>query len=118
MLQTVVYYTNINYDCKTFILQATFSVFPLNNLLGQISNNNTWEITKFYIDKQIVNLQFQKVSIGDEHNATALNENKHKINNVISSCSIEMKGITRCKLTIISEWAVCKKFLCRHSIDF
>jgi len=25
--------------------------------------------------------------------------------------SIEMKGITRCKLTIISESAVCKKFL-------
>jgi hypothetical protein len=50
-----------------------------------------------------VNSQFQKVSIGDEDNATALNENKQKINNVISSCSIEMKGITRCKLTIISE---------------
>jgi hypothetical protein len=28
-----------------------------------------------------------------------------------SSLIIEMKGITRCKLTIISESAVCKKFL-------
>ncbi len=29
----------------------------------------------------------------------------------MESRAIEMKGITRCKLTIISESAICKKFL-------
>jgi hypothetical protein len=31
--------------------------------------------------------------------------------NTIAPHVIEMKGITRCKLTIISESAICKKFL-------
>ncbi len=46
---------------------------------------------------------------------SVVNENGSLLNGYsmkwIGNEIIEMKGITRCKLTIISESAVCKKFL-------